>query len=145
MSQRECIVVGVDGSDGSSHAVGVAARLAKALQGEVVAVHAFEPLALLGEVSPPVDFAALREQSHAELDGPWVQPLRDAGVPFRTLLIEERPTEALKRAVQLEDATHLVIGTRGRGGLKGALLGSVAQAMPAAVHVPVTIVPPGAE
>ncbi|MGD9754473.1 MAG: universal stress protein, partial [Acidimicrobiia bacterium] len=78
MSVRR-IVVGVDGSDNAAAAVRWTAALAVQLGAEVVAVHAFEPLALLGEVPPPVDFAALRAAAEEDLQQRWCEPLHAAG------------------------------------------------------------------
>ena len=55
------IVVGVDGSDGSTRAVAWAAGLARQVSARVVAVHTFEPLAHLGDMQPPYDFAAIED------------------------------------------------------------------------------------
>ena len=142
MSEQGCIVVGVDGSDGARRAVEVAAKLAVGLGSDVVAVHAFEPLSLLGTIEPPVDFVAVRDEVEGLLRGRWTEPLRDADVPHRVLVIEDHPVQALLRAARSEQAAHIVIGTRGAGGFKGLLLGSVALALPAAAQLPVTIVPP---
>ncbi len=144
MSDKPCIVVGVDGSEGSRHALIVAAELGAGLGAEVVAVHAFEPLALLGEVPPPIDFVALRAEVAEEMERDWVGPLRDAGVTYRCLIVEDRPVKALLRAAEDVGATHIVVGTRGVGGFKGLLVGSVASTLPGHAHLPVTIVPPAA-
>jgi nucleotide-binding universal stress UspA family protein len=138
------LVVGLDGSPGAAAALEVAIALARGLDLDLVAVHAFEPLALVGELPPPVDFTALREEVRAELEGPWTDAVRAAGLPCRAQLVEDKPVNALVRAAHDTSAVHVVVGTRGRGGVKGLLLGSVAQALPAALHVPVTIVPPPA-
>jgi len=40
------------------------------------------------------------------------------------------------------DADLVVCGTRGRGRVRTAVLGSVARTLPEASHLPVTVVPP---
>jgi nucleotide-binding universal stress UspA family protein len=136
------IVVGVDGSEGSSDAVLFCADLASAVGAEVVAVHAFEPLALLGKVEPPVDFAAVKDQIGTLLHDDWCQPLAERGVAFRIAVVEDDPVTAMVDAAQAEGADLVVVGTRGLGGVKGLVLGSVATKLPHRCPVPVTIIPP---
>jgi nucleotide-binding universal stress UspA family protein len=50
----------------------------------------------------------------------------------------------LVRAARDAEADLLVCGTRGIGGVKGMVLGSVARELPAKAHRPVTVVPDGA-
>ena len=59
------IVVGVDGSPIGQRAVAFAVDLAGSLGIELVAVHAFEPLSMIGKVPPPLDFAALEAAAKA--------------------------------------------------------------------------------
>ena len=51
---------------------------------------------------------------------------------------------AIQRAADRHDGRLIVVGSRGRGALAGALLGSVSAALARSATVPVVIVPPGA-
>lgn len=141
MSVRR-IVVGVDGSDNAAAAVRWTAALAVQLGAEVVAVHAFEPLALLGEVPPPVDFAALRAAAEEDLQQRWCEPLHAAGVAVRAVVLERGPVEALVEAADEADADLVVVGARGRSTLRGLVLGSTSQKLPHETRRPVCIVHP---
>lgn len=136
------IVVGVDGSDGAARAVSLTAELAEATGAEVVAVHAFEPLALIGKVEPPLDFPKIKHETEAMLRDDWCRPLADAGVGYRTVVVDADPIGALLDVVAAERGDLIVVGTRGLGKAKAMVLGSVAGKLPSRSPVPVTIVPP---
>jgi nucleotide-binding universal stress UspA family protein len=141
--QVETIVVAHDGSNGAAHALAWAIDLAGQISGaRLVVVHAWSPLDDLGKRKPPVDMATLHAEALATLRDEWCRPVADAGVPFEARLVEDLPVEALCRTARDVDADLLVCGTRGRGGVKGLLLGSVARELPGRSHLPVTVVPP---
>lgn len=60
------------------------------------------------------------------------------GVPIDTALARDDPAEALLTAA--EDADVIVVGTRGRGGFAGLLLGSVSRKVAAHADRPVVVV-----
>jgi nucleotide-binding universal stress UspA family protein len=136
------IIVGVDGSAGSAKALSLTAELAAATGAEVVAVHAFEPLALVGKIEPPLDFVKIKHETEEILRTEWCAPLAGADVPFRTVVVEEDPVHALVDTAKAEGGDLIVVGTRGLGSVRGAVLGSVANKLPHKAHVPVVIVPP---
>ncbi len=102
------VLVGTDGSPGSGTAVGFAFDEADRRGVEVGVLHATDS----------DDGQWLQE---------WVQPWRDKHprVPVRWLLTAERPAGALVEAARA--AELVVVGSRGRGGFAGLLLGSVSQ------------------
>ncbi|AYN42779.1 universal stress protein [Streptomyces dangxiongensis] len=63
---------------------------------------------------------------------------RDPDVKTVTDILPEEPVDALLRAG--DDAFALVTGARGRGGIKGMLLGSVGLTVAARAHCPVIVV-----
>src|SRR3546814_8417440 len=92
------IVVGVDGSDGSTQAVRWCAEVARATGAEVVAVYAFEPMVEWVLESHPRSWY---QAAKRELEGPWTAPLHDEGIPVRTRIIENiHPVRALADAVE---------------------------------------------
>ena len=84
------IVVGVDGSEGSLHALDWCGEVAGVLDAEVVAVHGGG----FSEFEPRSD-ASGRHQHTAEECARWTEPLVEAGIPTRTLLVEQEPVTAL--------------------------------------------------
>jgi nucleotide-binding universal stress UspA family protein len=53
------------------------------------------------------------------------------------------PAEVIREVADGEDAELLVVGSRGRGGLRSAVLGSVSRDLAAQARCPVVVVPPG--
>jgi nucleotide-binding universal stress UspA family protein len=118
------IVVGVDGSEPSTAALGWAIRQAERTGAVVEAVTAwwYPPgygLAPEGEADPEGDAGKMLFEALAEVSG--VAP--DVVVCPR--VVYGHPAEVLVRAA--DGADLLVVGSRGRGGLAAALLGSVSQ------------------
>jgi nucleotide-binding universal stress UspA family protein len=139
------IVVGVDGSESAARAVQWCVRYARALDAEVVAVHALEepvyPLPTISYVAiPPLDDEA-RAELHRVLDEEWCAPLREAGVRYRAVLADGPPAPVLIRLADEEDADLVVTGRRGRGGFAELLLGSTSHHVSHHVRRPLVIVP----
>jgi nucleotide-binding universal stress UspA family protein len=134
------IVVGIDGSTQARRAEEWAADLARALDAEVVAVHA---LGLIHhtETGELVASDTHREEIRGEFEGAWCAPLRDAGVRFRAELREGNPVTALLDVADELDADLVVVGSRGAGGFPGLLLGSTSTQVAQHAHTPVAIVP----
>jgi len=140
------IVVGVDGSDASIAALRWAIDTAAQTGAEVEAVHVFEiGLAWIDGYQPDIgrwiaeaaDAAAkaLEETvGKASTEHPEVQVAR---------VVLEGPT-ARTLLAHAVDADLLVVGTRGRGGLPGLLLGSVSTQCTHHAPCPVVVVPPPA-
>ena len=137
----ETVVVAHDGSEGSARALAWAVGLAGQTGARLVVVHAWSPLEELGTRKPPFDAAALHDEATVRLRDEWCAPAAAAGVTFEARLVEDLPVPGLVRVAREVDADLLVCGTRGRGGVKAAVLGSVARELPAKSHLPVTVVP----
>jgi len=148
------IVVGVDGSPGSLEALRWAQVEAGLRGADVRVVHAWmvplidavpEPWAIgtpsLGpsedEVHEHLEAAAKRVLATA------VDEARsaDSALKVEGELAEARPATALLAAAQ--DADLLVVGSRGRGGFAGLLLGSVSAQCVHHAPCPVVVVPAG--
>lgn len=131
------VVAGVDGSAASLEALGLAFSEAALRGAELVAVVAWPADADLGGV-PLVDADALREVARGRLAGlvaPWRE--RYPEVPVRTEVFTGPPREVLLGAAQ--DARLLVVGSRGLGGFRGLLLGSVGNALLRHAACPVAV------
>jgi nucleotide-binding universal stress UspA family protein len=141
----ERIVVGVDGSEGANAALRWAAREA-AMRGavlEVVAayINPWRPGEPSDEITamdpvfqePRMEAERVLEQARAQLE-----PM---DLTVETTAVDDAPGRALVR--RSADADLLVVGTRGRGGFAGLLLGSVSQQAAHHAACPVVVVPSG--
>ena len=66
------------------------------------------------------------------------------GIDFRVQLDVGHPVDALRRRAVDHHAALLVVGSRGRGALRAAALGSVSSALAATAPLPVLVVSPAA-
>jgi nucleotide-binding universal stress UspA family protein len=129
------IVVGIDGSESSIAALRSAQQMAEALHRPVKAVAAwqwpymYDTAGAIGW-NPDRDARASAEGAIATVYGePDAIPLEIVNGPAAPALIEA------SRA-----ASMLVVGSRGRGGFAGLLLGSVSAACAEHAHCPVLVV-----
>jgi nucleotide-binding universal stress UspA family protein len=129
------LVLGYDGSDHSVRAARCAAVLAAALRRQLIMVHVAEhETERVG-----VEASLVQELRGASRDGPSV-PTQDLDVSFR--VVHGRPAEQLVEFAGEQDAAILITGTRGRGAISSALLGSVSAAVVRAAPAPVMLVGP---
>ena len=142
-SGQKTVVVGVDGSGGSHRALRWAAEEA-AFRGDALAlVHVWEPpqaYAPMGLGAYPVDPEPIREAAQHQLDE-LVAEARELApdLEVRGQLVEGAPAEGLLDAARTADL--LVVGSRGLGGFRSLLLGSVSQQVTHHAPCPVVIVP----
>lgn len=134
------IVVGVDGSKHARAAAEWAAGLARAVGGEVTAVHA---LGLLHHTTTGALVASdtHRDEIRTEFENSWCAPLYEAAIPYRAELREGNPVTALLESADDFDADIVVVGSRGVGGFPGLLLGSTSAQVAQHASRPVVIVP----
>ena len=78
------------------------------------------------------------DEIQRSLDGDWTKPLRDAGVKVSTHVEEGHAEEVLLRLAREQSVDLIVVGSRGRGHLRGMFLGSVSHAL--ALHAPCPVV-----
>lgn len=136
------LVVGLDGSAGATHALEWCIDLAVDLEVEVLAVHALSPLAELGMALPPFDSDEWREHATEQFRDVWCQPLRDADVPHRTMVLDDYPVPALTHTAESRHADMIVVGAHGHGGLRDRVTGGVSLKLVQQADVPVVVVPP---
>jgi nucleotide-binding universal stress UspA family protein len=137
------VVVGVDGSAGSTAAIDFAFEEADARGVQLVAVYSWWllPLSNLGPATPvrydPVQARDEAERMLAEALAGWSEKYPD--VPVRPVAKHDmNPSLVLIGASQ--EAGLLVVGSRGRGGFASMLLGSVSQTVVGKAHCPVAVV-----
>ncbi len=130
------VVVGVDGSPVSEAATALAFEEASFRRVELVAVYAWHDVNVFDV--PGVDVAAMQangERVLAEQLAGWQERYPD--VKVRRVVVCDRPADQLieqSRAAQL-----VVVGSHGRGGFAGMLLGSVSLAVMQSVRTPVLV------
>jgi nucleotide-binding universal stress UspA family protein len=137
------IVVGVDGSSGSIDALRFAldeARLSNATVKVVAAWHV-PPLAYGAGWSVPSDDESFRLSSETKLAKALEEAgAADCGVNVTSEVVRGQPAEVLCETSKGADL--LVVGSRGLGGFRGLLLGSVSQQCAHHAPCPVVITPP---
>jgi nucleotide-binding universal stress UspA family protein len=138
------IVVGVDGSGSSSDAIRWAVNEARLRTTKVEAVYAWQsPLVMGFQYIPPdlIDPQALDRHAR-EIVEAAVAEVGDVpdDVEIAARAVEGPPAGVLIDASH--DAELLVLGSRGRGGFQGLLLGSVGQQCVHHAVCPVVIVRP---
>ena len=136
------IVVGVDGSSSAAAALRWAVAEARASQGVLEVVHAWHlPYAggypySAAAFEPGIFEEAARltlRDALAAVDG------EDLPHPVRTQLVQQGAVPALLEAA--DEAALVVAGSRGLGGFRGLLLGSVSHQLAQHATCPVVIVP----
>ena len=134
------VLVPLDGSARTFHAIGEAFRFARAAGGSIL-------LATVLDVSRRSEHAArtleeavlraLRDRAHA---------IERAGVPCRAeVVLASEPAEAIVGLATREGCDVIAMTTHGRGALGRFLLGGVASRVQAQASRPVILVPPHAE
>lgn len=138
------VVVGFDGSVASHRAVSWALREAESLALPVTLVRAYEPPITAvglgyGGMVPASVVDDLRDQSEADLHAAVEAAAAEVqGVAVSGRLVAGTPSAVLLS--QSEGATLVVLGSRGLGGFRGLMLGSVGQQVSAHARVPVVVV-----
>ena len=144
-TSRQGVVVGVDGSDHSETAIAFAFRMASETREKLTAVHAWhDPASMgVGVMMPLVYDPTLVEPEEelvlAESMASWSAKYPD--VEVEQTVVRGHPVHAL--VTKAATAALLVVGSRGRGSLRGLLLGSVSHGVLHHASGPVAIVHPG--
>ncbi|MGL6234198.1 MAG: universal stress protein [Segniliparus sp.] len=141
------VVVGVDGSPSSEEAVAWAFEEASFLGAELVAMHAWAELPSPTIYTYGTEYLAdwddaknRHEEILAERLAGWQEKYPD--VQVRREIVSWSPKDTLVR--HSKKAQLVVVGSRGRGELVGALLGSTGRALIHHAHCPVLVVRPHA-
>lgn len=142
------IVVGIDGSECSKAALLWAVAEARLRGSRLYAVQAYHMQA--GATASPGGAAAvgwsvddLKNTTEKSLSDLIEQTLGQApDVDLHPAVAHGNAVDVLVRAAEKEDAELLVVGSRGRGGFKNLLLGSVSQQCATHAKCPVVVVHP---
>ncbi len=138
------VVVGVDGSPTSEEALKVAIDEAAWREVPLVAVHAWSD-ADYGVPLPTADLdwaEVEREQQRLLAERLAGRQERYPDVRVERVVVRDRPRDEL--LARSRDAQLVVVGSRGRGGFRGLVLGSTSQALIHHADCPVLVVRPQA-
>jgi nucleotide-binding universal stress UspA family protein len=132
------VVVGVDGSESSLLALGFAVEQAAERKVALHVVRAWTPPAARWRPPDfdPARISAEEQVAVAELLAGWREKYPDVEVAVE--VVADNPAHVLVGATR--NAQLAVVGSRGRGGFRGLLLGSVSQQLLHHSHCPVAIV-----
>jgi len=130
------VLVGIDGSSASEFATATAFDEAARRNVGLIAVHAWSD----ADVSdwPEIDWPAERSAAEAILAerlAGWAERYPD--VEIDRAVVCDRPARQLVQ--RSEDAQLVVVGSRGRGGFAGMLVGSVGETVAQMARVPVIV------
>lgn len=142
------VVVGVDGSDISREALAYAFREADARGATLRAVHSWADAqiqtSLVGLAAVQSQLDAMSAQERKILDDE-LAPYREKypNVQVEEVVERDRPIQVLKE--NSEAAQLLVLGSHGRGGFRGMLLGSTSRALLQYAPCPMMVVRPSSK
>jgi nucleotide-binding universal stress UspA family protein len=143
------ILLATDGSDESDLAATTAAELARSTDSELDVIYVLEvepwhfpPREL---VKYPQRYEELREEGRRLCDE-QVEKIKAAGGSVaESYLAVGRPADQIVAHAQDQGAGLIVMGSRGLGGIRRALMGSVSDAVVRHAHCPVMVVRPEKE
>ncbi|MCB5292660.1 universal stress protein [Arthrobacter sp. SO3] len=131
------IVVGVDGSESAQAAMDWAVDEARLRNGRVVALSAWHYPYVSDALGQVWEYQGFEDDARAVLDQE-LERVGNRGAEVTGSLIEGNPASALVDASQQADL--VVVGSHGRGGFTGMLLGSVSMQTVHHAHCPVLVV-----
>ncbi|CQD15416.1 universal stress protein [Mycobacterium lentiflavum] len=139
--QHGPVLVGIDGSPASELATAIAFDQASRRGVDLVALHAWSDVAILE--LPAFDWESVEaeaERSLTERLAGWHEQYPD--VTVRRLLVRDLPAQQIIQQTKSLEAQLVVVGSHGRGGLTGLILGSVSNTVLHSVLVPVIVARP---
>jgi nucleotide-binding universal stress UspA family protein len=138
----QTVVVGVDGSEGSKRALRWALEEARLRRAELKVIRAwlYPQIGAYGAVPAELAYVDVLRSDVQEMLDVLVDEVagENPGVAIVRVVAEGPPAQVLIEAAA--DADLLVVGSRGRGGFAGLLLGSVGQQCAHHASCPVVIV-----
>lgn len=138
------VLCGVDGSDESRSAAALAAFLAGRLGLRLILMSVVGTVAQPGVSAAPAGQERLAAEERREAEEVLGRVAADVGAPDAEHRVEFGAAAGRILAVcETEGASLVVLGTRGRGRMKAAMLGSVSREVAARAPCPVLVVPAG--
>ena len=133
------ILISTDGSPGADAAVADGLELASQTGAKVLFVNVRPTISLLGA---PYEQEKLREQmaiAREAVDGATARAA-GLGVEAEAEILEGDPADGILALARTRDVDLVVVGSRGRGAVSAALLGSVSHAVVNGADRPVLVV-----
>src|ERR671919_668559 len=144
------IIVGIDGSEESMNAADYAIAIAKMYNAELIAIHVLTSdigyaYSSPGIESPPltVKEIILLAEDEAKI---WFDAIKEKAdkrsIQFRseTIMAKKSAVSAILDYAEEQNINLIVVGTRGRSGIKKMLLGSIASELVTYAACPVLVV-----
>jgi nucleotide-binding universal stress UspA family protein len=141
------ILLAVDGSEEAGLAAQAAVELCEKTGSELHVVHVGRGTRHVGDTGPVLLDPRTEELAQERLDQ-QAQALLDAevqkieglgGSVSRSHLLREHPADQIVRLAEELEARMVVMGSRGRGGIRRALMGSVSEDVVRHAHCPVFV------
>jgi nucleotide-binding universal stress UspA family protein len=133
------LVVGFDDSHGARAALEWALAEAKRHQARITLLHAHLLEVAWIDRADVTRWSEMERRAAEAALAKAVVAVQTPGVELEARVVEGNPVDVLIDASR--DADLLVVGSRGRGGVVGLLLGSVSQRCVERAHCPVVVVP----
>ncbi len=140
--KKKQFLVATDGSPGAQEVVQQATALAGGADAAITLVYVrHAPLPVLGD--PVYQRALSHELARARaLLEEAAADIAAEGVEVTTEMLEGSPAEAIVQLARSRAVDMIVVGSRGRGAITGALLGSVSEGVVHRADRPVLVVKP---
>ena len=134
------IVVGYDGSDYSKRALETAIYLAKAVNASITTLTVIRA----PEFSPSLDEIDEAYKDAEKMIKPQLEEIKRIGeenkIDINTVVLRGHPAESIVKYSFDKKADLIIMGTRGLGGFKSLIIGSVAQKVVSYSKVPVMVI-----
>jgi nucleotide-binding universal stress UspA family protein len=137
--RRPRVVVGVDGSATAQRALDWAVEEARLRQAVLEVVHAWNPPSL-AVPTMALDYGIFDDAAHA-IVADALDQVDTSGLPGPVLRVIKVGTGGRVLVEQADGADVVVVGSRGRGGFTGLLLGSVSTQVAHHAACPVVVLP----
>jgi nucleotide-binding universal stress UspA family protein len=141
MSDSQRILVGVDGSEDSQHALEWCVEFARGANVEVIVCHVVSNFGEWMLSVGQVDFQKIEQEHQRLLNGPWTEPLRGDTVRYELVQVSGNPVKALLALADSQDVDLIVIGKAGHGAAGEFLLGGTAAKLAHRTTRPLLLVP----